>query len=150
MARGETVAELPTFKEAFKHRRCLVLVHGFYDSQDMGPYLQPWHFHLKGDALMCFAALWEPSAAANCFTIVSAPANDLMRRVIDRMPVILPQALWKPWMDSSTGQEDLQAMLKTLPSEQMEAWQVTRKVNTKGFDGPECIARLPEEQNELF
>ncbi len=59
MARGETVEKLPMFKDAFKYRRCLVLAHGFYDSEDMGGYRQPWHIHLPDDGLMCFAALWE-------------------------------------------------------------------------------------------
>src|SRR5687767_4739806 len=47
MARGETAAALPMFRDAFKHRRCLILAHGFYDSEDMGKYRQPWHIHLK-------------------------------------------------------------------------------------------------------
>jgi hypothetical protein len=49
MARSETVDEKSLFKNAFHHQRCLILAHGFYDSQDMGKYMQPWHFQLKGE-----------------------------------------------------------------------------------------------------
>ena len=149
MARGETVAKLPMFKDAFRHRRCLILAHGFYDSEDMGRYRQPWHLHLKDDELMCFAGLWESRPDADNFTIVSAPANRVVARVIDRMPVILPQALWRPWLLAGAKETELQPMLATFPPETMEAYPVTRKVNQKGFEGPECIARFEPEQGDL-
>lgn len=65
----------------------------------MGKYRQPWHLHLKDDGLMGFAGLWEERSDAENFTIVSAPANVVVARVIDRMPVILPQTLWRPWLN---------------------------------------------------
>ncbi|MDB6118394.1 MAG: hypothetical protein JWO08_2175 [Verrucomicrobiaceae bacterium] len=150
MARGETVAKLPMFRDGFKHRRCLILVHGFYDSEDMGKQgRQPWHLHLKDDGLMAFAGLWESRADADNFTIVSAPANSVVARVIDRMPVILPQELWRPWLQADSKAEDLQPMLVPFPSDRMEAYPVTRKVNQKGFDGPECILPIVPEQGDL-
>lgn len=151
MARSETVEEKALFKKAFAQQRCLILAHGFYDSQEMGGYMQPWHFQLKGGEGMVLAGMWQHHPAAECFTIMSAPANSLMRRVIDRMPVILAERHWEPWLDPDTPTESLKAMLETLPSERMECWPVTRKLLTKDFpDSPECIARLPEEQDELF
>jgi len=149
MARGETVERLPMFRDAFKHRRCLVLANGFYDSLDMGYYKQPWHIHLKTDETMAFAGLWEERAAEENFTIVSSPANKVVARVIDRMPVILPEALWKPWLDHSTTSEDLKAMLVPYPDDEMEAYPVTRLLNKKGFDGPECIVPVVPDQGEL-
>lgn len=150
MARGETVEKLPMFRDAFRHRRCLIIAHGFYDSVDMGGYRQPWHIHLKGDELMCFAGLWEsrPDAAHN-FTIVSAPANKVLARVIDRMPVILPEAAWKPWLDRATPAEALKAMLAPFPDDLMEAWPVTRQLNKRGFESPECIEPIVVAQGEL-
>lgn len=62
--RDETVAKLPTFKEGFRFRRCLILAHGFYDSENIGKWKQPWHIHLKDDELMCFARLWEKGLTA--------------------------------------------------------------------------------------
>ena len=149
MARGETVAELRMFKEAFKHRRCLVLAHGFYDSEDIGKYKQPWHLHLKDDGMMAFAALWEEMPDTENFTLVSAPANRVVSRVIDRMPVILPREHWRPWLEATTPQEVLVPMLQPYPADLMEAYPVTRKVNQPGFEGPECVERIVPEQGDL-
>ena len=149
MARGETVARLPMFKDAFRQRRCIILTHGFYDSEDLGRYRQPWHLHLKDDGLMGFAGLWEARASAENFTIVSAPANRVVARVIDRMPVILPQDLWRSWLLPSTREQDLQQMLTPFPYENMEAYPVTRSVNLRGFEGPECIEPVVVEQGDL-
>ena len=149
MARGETVARLPMFREAFRLRRCLIIAHGFYDSLDMGAFRQPWHIHLKGDGLMCLAGLWETRPDAASFAIVSTPANAVVARVIDRMPVILPRAAWKPWLEPQTAPEELQAMLTPFPSDLMEAWPVTRRVNQRGFESPECIEPVVPEQGEL-
>ena len=149
MARGETVAELRMFREAFRHRRCLIIAHGFYDSLDMGAFRQPWHIHLKGDGVMCFAGLWESRPDADNFTIVSSPANAVVSRVIDRMPVILPQAAWQPWLDAGTSVSDLQSMLTPYPAGLMEAWPVTRMVNQRGFESPQCIEPVVPEQGEL-
>jgi putative SOS response-associated peptidase YedK len=151
MARGETVEEKNLFKKAFTSNRCLILADGFYDSQDMGKYMQPWHFQMKDDEPMVMAGLWQTHPAAECFTIMSAPANELVRRVIDRMPVILQEDQREAWLDPDTPEEALKSLLSTLPAAQMESWPVTRKLLTKGFpDGPDCIARLSEEQDELF
>jgi putative SOS response-associated peptidase YedK len=151
MARGETVAKLPMFREAFKKQRCLILAHGFYDSEDLGKshHKQPWHMHLKTDEVMGFAGLWEQRGNEENFTIVSAPANSVVSRVIDRMPVILPEDLWVPWLDPEATQEELQAMLTPYPAEMMEAYPVTRRVNQKGFDGPECIEPIVPDQGDL-
>lgn len=149
MARGETVAALPTFRDAFRFRRCLVLVDGFYDSQDLGRYRQPWHFRLKNDAPMVLAGLWEQHPDGENFALISAPANRLMARVIDRMPVILAAEHFRPWLDPAAQPEKLLSLLTSLPSEQMEGWPVTRKLNQRGFESPECLTPIPLEQDEL-
>lgn len=137
MAHGETVAELRIFREAFRQRRCLIIALGFYDSLDMGAFRQPWHVHLKGDGVMCFAGLWESPPDTDSFTIVSAPTNPVVARVIDRMSVILPEESWKPWLDVGTSVSDLQSMLNPYPAEFMESWPVTRQVNL-------CVTKEPE------
>lgn len=151
MARGETVEKLPMFRDAFKHRRCLILAHGFYDSEDMGrkTAMQPWHLHLKGDGLMGFAGLWESRADAEKFTIVSTPANRVVGRVIDRMPAILPQHLWRAWTQTGADPEELKAMLLPYPDDLMEAYPVTRQVNQKGFEGAECVEPILPDQSDL-
>jgi putative SOS response-associated peptidase YedK len=149
MARGETVSDLRMFREPFRARRCLILAHGFYDSENLGKYKQPWHLHLKGDDLMCFAGLWESTPQGDNFTIVSAPANKVVARVIDRMPVIMPRKFWHAWMDPSATPPELMPMLQAFPAEEMEAYPVTRKVNQKGFEGPECIEPIVPAQGDL-
>jgi putative SOS response-associated peptidase YedK len=149
MARGETVSELPMFKEAFRVRRCLIIAHGFYDSLDMGAFRQPWHFHLKGDGMMCFAGLWRSLHTANDFTILSAPANKLVLRVIDRMPVILESENWHEWLNPDASEPALKAMLRPDEADKMESWPVTRNVNKRGFDGPECVEPVVPDQSEL-
>ena len=78
---------------------------------------------------------------------MTQPANELIRPVIDRMPVILPECSWQRWLEPEATREVLEPLLATRPSEEMEGWPVTRKVNRRGFEGPECIARLPEQQD---
>ncbi len=149
MARGETVAELRMFREGFRRQRCLIMAHGFYDSLDMGAHRQPWHIHLKGDELMGFAGIWETNPQGDAFAIISAPANAVVARVIDRMPVILPKEVWRAWLSPEAKVPDLQSMLSPFPADQMEAWPVTRKVNQRGYDAPDCVEPIIPEQDEL-
>jgi len=103
MARSETAAEKDMWREPIQHRRCLVLVHGFYDNElIMKKVNQLWFFQRKGEALMVMAALWEESSDAENFAIMSCEPNTVVRRVIDRMPVILPSGAWQPWLDSQS------------------------------------------------
>ncbi|TLD69826.1 SOS response-associated peptidase [Phragmitibacter flavus] len=145
MARGETVEKLPTFRSSFQSRRCLVAVHGFYDSLDMGAFRQPWHIHLRGDGLMCFAALWEGDA----FTIVSTPANRVVARVIDRMPAILKPDEWRAWLEPDATESDLKAMLRPCDDGEMEAYPVTRQVNRPGYESPDAIEPVIPDQGEF-
>jgi putative SOS response-associated peptidase YedK len=137
------------FRENFRSQRCLILAHGFYDSLDMGAYRQPWHIHLKGDDLMAFAGVYESGAHGEAFAIISAPANAVVARVIDRMPVILPQDTWRRWLAAETNAPALKALLTPYPAELMEAWPVTRKVNQRGYDVPDCIDPVIPDQGEL-
>jgi putative SOS response-associated peptidase YedK len=102
-ARSETVAEKPAYREAFRRRRCLVPADGFYEWQKVTGGRQPWHFvvidpdHVGdgggGDGPMTFAGLWEswkgPAGEVTSFTIIVTDANELVRPVHDRMPVIV-------------------------------------------------------------
>ena len=98
---------------------------------------------------MCFAGLWDPSHGENHFTIISAPANTVVARVIDRMPVILPPESWQTWLDPKSTREDLKPLLVTYPAEDMEAWRVTPKVNARGTESAEFMEPLAEYQRDL-
>jgi hypothetical protein len=76
-------------------------------------------------------------------------ANTLVLRVIDRMPVILPRENWREWLNHDAAEDSLKAMLKPYDSNQMESWPVTRNINKRGFEGPECVEPVVPEQGEL-
>ena len=149
MARGENIEKLKTFKESFQHRRCLVLANGFYDSEDIGSYLQPWHIHRRDDETMAFAGISEERADGKNFCLASATSNRVVARVIDRMPVILDPHQWEAWLDPGTLVDRLKSMLVPYRDEPMEAYPVTRLLNKPGFDGPECIERVEPAQGDL-
>ncbi|MFO0898004.1 MAG: SOS response-associated peptidase [Pirellulales bacterium] len=92
-ARAETVATKPAFRQAYKRRRCLILADGFYEWQKQGKTKQPYFIHRPDDQPFAFAGLWEwwkgnVLEIASC-TIITTEANELMRPLHDRMPVIL-------------------------------------------------------------
>ncbi len=147
-ARAETVATKPAFRRAVKERRCLVLADGFYEWQKQERGKQPFHIRLRDGHPFAFAGLWERWAPQDgqpidSCTIITTVANELVRPLHVRMPVILPPADHEAWLDPS-GQdlERLQALLRPYPSEAMEAYPVSPRVNNPGDDTPECMQPL--------
>ena len=99
---------------------------------------------------MALAALWDGRPPGPCaFTLVSAPANAVVARVIHRMPVILPPGVWRAWRDDRPEAGPLLPMPRSFPAGQMEAWPVTRRVNQRGYEAPDCITPVIPEQGEL-
>jgi putative SOS response-associated peptidase YedK len=153
-ARAETLIEKPSFRNAFKYRRCLILADGFFEWQaheDRGKaYKTPMYIRLKSGAPFAFAGLWEHwhapdgSEILSCAIITTEP-NDFMKTIHNRMPVILPNESYTQWLDA--GIKDpagLQGLLTAYPAEQMMAFPVSRKVNDPAFDTPECIRPADE------
>ncbi len=104
-ARAETVAEKPTFRAAFRHRRCLVPADGFYEWQATGGRKQPWRVVRRDRAPFAFAGLWElwegtgEGSALETFSIVTTEANATLRNIHSRMPVMLfEEAQFKTWL----------------------------------------------------
>ena len=146
MSRSETAAEKDMWREPLMKRRCLVAVHGFYDNElIMKGVNQPWYFQRKQAGLMVMAALWEEAPDAENFAIMSCEPNAVVRRVIDRMPVILPPEAWSLWLDEKTTYAQISALLIPSPADDMERWQVSREVN-RGLDSPESIKPIRETQ----
>ena len=144
-ARAETVAEKPSFRSAFKRRRCLIVADGFYEWQKAGDGAkQPYHFRMKDSSSFAFAGLWETWDAygeqiRSC-TIVTTDANDLMREIHHRMPVILPAENYAAWLDPGFGgKEALLDLLRPYPSEEMEAYPVSRRVNRPANNEPSVV-----------
>ena len=145
-ARGETVAEKPSFRAAFKRRRCLILADGFYEWKKEGGEKQPYYVTKTDEQPFCMAGLWETwknketdETVESC-TIITTSANDFMSPLHDRMPVILGRQQLECWLDSDFKNRDiLQQMLVPCASDQLQTWPVATIVNKPANDQPECI-----------
>jgi putative SOS response-associated peptidase YedK len=146
-ARGETLAEKPSFRGSYKYKRCLVLADGFYEwkSQPGTKVKVPHFIHMKNRQPFAFAGLWDVwsspdgSQIRSC-TIVTIEPNELMAPIHNRMPVILPPDAYAQWIDSAVRTpESLQALIKPYPAEEMAAYPVSTLVNSPKNDRPECV-----------
>ncbi|ACC81930.1 SOS response-associated peptidase [Nostoc punctiforme] len=150
-ARAETVAEKPSFRSAFKHRRCLVLADGFYEWQRQQGKKQPFYFRLEDGQPFGFAGLWEKwCSPANgeiiSCTILTTAANELLQPIHDRMPVILEPKDYDLWLDSQVQTpQTLQQLLRPYPAPAMISYPVSTLVNNSRHNSPECIIPLSEE-----
>jgi putative SOS response-associated peptidase YedK len=145
-ARAETMASKPAFRNAFKHRRCLVPADGFYEWQVIpdSKIKQPWFIVLEDRQPMAFAGLWEKWRSpegddVESYSIIVTDANELTRPIHDRMPVILAPENWGAWFETEAKDaECLQNLLKPYPPEGMKAWPVNTTVNSPRNDSVEC------------
>ncbi|MDQ3713073.1 MAG: SOS response-associated peptidase [Acidobacteriota bacterium] len=146
-ARAETLTEKPSFREAYKSRRCIVPATGFYEWQraEKGAK-QPFYFYLTNKEVFGFAGLWEEwldkesGESLETCTIITTEANDVLKPVHDRMPVILKAGDYDEWLDpkeSDTGK--LQKLLAPYPPDEMNSHAVSRAVNSPTLDSPELI-----------
>jgi putative SOS response-associated peptidase YedK len=147
-ARAETVAEKPAFRGLLKKRRCLIPADGFYEWQKLDKIKQPVHIVLKNHEPFGFAGLWEHwkspdgEEVLSC-TIITTEANDLLKAVHDRMPVILTRDVESVWLDPKIQEtEKLLPLLKQYPAEEMGYYPVSRQVNSPAVDNPSNIEPL--------
>lgn len=153
-ARGETVAEKPAFRDSLARRRCLVLADGFYEWKAQGRKKLPTYFHRKDGAAFAFAGLWaswgQGDEALETVTIVTAPANELVAAVHDRMPVIVAPADYRRWLaERPIEGAAIEDVLVHPDYRDFESFAVAPLVNSVANDGPELIARAPA-QTGLF
>lgn len=146
-ARAETVASKPAFRAAFRQRRCLIPADGFYEWQTSPHGKQPYHFRLREEDLFAFAGLWErwqgeEGKVIESYTIIVTTANEVVRPVHDRMPVILDAADYAIWLAAEVDVGTLQALLKPYPGERMTAYPVSKRVNNGRYDDSECIVPM--------
>jgi putative SOS response-associated peptidase YedK len=145
-ARAETVSEKPAFRAAFAHRHCLILADGFYEWQrtegKKGKSI-PFYFHLKDRRPFAFAGLWESwqsrsgETVCSC-TIITCSANDFVKEVHDRMPVILTGDRRWAWLSLEHPGEN-HALLTPFPAGEMAAYPVSTLVNSPSIDTQACI-----------
>ena len=144
-AKAETVAEKPSFRSAFKKRRCLVVATGFYEWQVQGRTKQPLWIGLQSKRPFAFAGLWEHWKPAEeepleTCTIITTEPNELMRPIHNRMPVILAPMSYDQWLDPTFQHiEPLKALLRPYLSEELTAYPVSTFVNNPRHDAPQCL-----------
>jgi putative SOS response-associated peptidase YedK len=162
-ARSETVLEKPSFRNAFKLRRCLVIADGWYEWSYVGRTKVPWRIcRTRGQGVVCFAGLyetWTPpeirtasetyGIARQTFTILTTEANQTLSRLHDRMPVVLDRSSWAEWLDPMTRVDKAQALLLPADEADFHAYQVTPKVGRSDFDNPLAHAPLPDLELDL-
>jgi putative SOS response-associated peptidase YedK len=151
-ARSETAAEKPSFRTAFRRRRCLVLADGFYEWQKVDGTKQPVYVSLQDREAFAFAGLWdrwddpENGVVESC-TVLTVEPNELLRPIHSRMPVILNPSDYSLWLDREVNEpERLQALLCPYPSGRMQAYAVSRYVNSPRNEGPACIVPAGEAE----
>ncbi|SVC22826.1 uncharacterized protein METZ01_LOCUS275680 [marine metagenome] len=144
-ARSETASEKPSFRSAFRKRRCLILADGFYEWRKVSTGKQPVRIQMKGGSPFAFAGLWESwrnreGGEVHSCTILTMSANSFMKNIHDRMPLILQKNNESKWLDSSsTDPEEIKEMIQEFPNDYLESWDVSKLVNIPTNNNPECI-----------
>jgi putative SOS response-associated peptidase YedK len=135
-ARAETVAEKPSYRRPLRRQRCLVPATGFFEWQQTQNGKQPYYFHLRDEDLFAFAGLFDTwrdpqGRPLETYTIITIAANELLAPIHERMPVILPRDAEALWLDPEIEDAELlTALLRPYPAEAMEAYPVSRRVNS--------------------
>ena len=151
-ARAETLSTSPLFRDAFRKRRCLVPVDGFYEWLREGSTKRPMRIFDPSDGPLALAGLWsgrkneETGEWLRTFTIVTSRPNGFMASIHDRMPVVVTPDAWAVWLDPSprdpAAMGELAALLEPRDDLSLDAYEVPTLVNNVRNDGPELIARF--------
>jgi len=143
--RAESVLTRPAYRDALHRRRCLVVADGFYEWRRDGATKVPYFLRLRAQHPFGLAALWERwrgrdgRTLETCAILTCAP-NALVAPIHERMPVILPRAAYARWLDPSVDDpRALVPLLGPLPADDLEAWPVSRLVNTASNDSPALV-----------
>ncbi len=155
-ARSETAAEKPSFRASFKYRRCLIPASGFYEWKKTDNGKVPQYIYLQDEPVFSFAGLWsvwtDPEGGELwTATILTTDANDKMKSLHDRMPVILPRESRKLWLDKEADPAALQSLMKPYDKGTIEYYPVSKAVNKPANDNPTLIERDdPPQQQSLL
>lgn len=132
-ARSEDASEKPAFRDSFKSKRCLIPADGFYEwtkAEDGGK--DPWFIHLSDQQPFSFAGLWayNPALDITSCTILTAAAQEPMKQLHDRQPIILDPAVYDAWLDPDTSVPEAKELLEHDRDGELEFYRVGREVNT--------------------
>jgi putative SOS response-associated peptidase YedK len=150
-ARAETLAEKPSFREAFAERRCLVLADGFYDWKETPTGKQPYRIEREDREPFALAGLWEPSPTgvdteSATFTVVTTEPNEVVEQVHHRMPVMLAPDEENRWL-GERDTDELSALLEPHPADELRAYPVSSGLNDPGNDSPDLVEEVPAEED---
>jgi putative SOS response-associated peptidase YedK len=149
-AKAETAATLPTYREPFRHKRCLVPANGFYEPDKLhyekAPF--PWHyFQFTDQRLFAFAGIYDIWTDKNSgreiasYSIITTEPNEIVGTVHPRMPVILHPDDEETWLNPDITEPDaLQPLLRPYePSQELETWRVGDSARNPRNEGPELL-----------
>jgi putative SOS response-associated peptidase YedK len=143
-ARAETVATKPTFRQAFRTKRCLVVADGFYEWKRAGKSRVPYRIAFKSGEPFAFAGIWstvhDPSGQPyTTFAILTTEANERVAQVHNRMPVILHARDEAHWLNQRFALEAAQALLIPFPADLLTVYEVSPKVNSPAHNTPDLL-----------
>lgn len=155
-ARAETLREKPAFRNAYRYRRCIVPVSGFYEWKKTGRTKQPYFVRAADNLPMGLAGLWEvwrspDGSELHTCTIITTDANATIQPLHDRMAVVLPPDAYALWLSPDAKPSELDALLKPAPDDLLIAYPVSTRVNNPVNDDPSLIEPIaPIEEMRLF
>lgn len=147
-ARSEDLLKRDSFKHAFLHRRCVLIVDGYYEWQTTSDGGNPYHFHFAKHTFICLAGIWssyllpDGTKSYTCAVLTTNP-NPIAKQVHRRMPVILTPESEKLWLTTPASEPDkLQSLLIPYPYSDLKMTPVSKLVNHTAYDVPECISSI--------
>lgn len=139
----EGIEGKPAYRGPFKNKRCLIPADGFFEWMKTEGGKQPYLIHLASGEPFCFAGLWEhwerDGQVVESCTIITCEPNELMARMYDRMPVILPPKQYDLWMEPTTPLDQLKAVLGPFPADALLAVPVSKAINSPQNNRPELL-----------
>jgi putative SOS response-associated peptidase YedK len=146
-ARAETIATSAVYRGPFKSRRCLVPANGFYEWRKLGQGKQPYCIQLHGGELFAFAGLYDiwrdkDGRELYTYTIITTTPNDLVAPIHNRMPAILRREDEDTWLDPAASPEQLMGLLGAYQADEMEAYPVSKALNSPANDTPELAQSI--------
>lgn len=147
-ARAESAARKPAFRLAFKFRRCLVPVSGFYEWAGKPPDKQPYYIHLASHDPIGLAGLWEywklpDGGELHTFVILTTWANSLLEPVHERMPVIIPPEAYGLWLNPARSPDQLTPLLQPYNASEMSLYPVSKRVGNQRNDDESLLVPAP-------
>ena len=149
-ARAESLSEKPAFRRSLESRRCVVPADSFYEWRKETKPRLPVRFLVRDREPFLLAGLWDnwrkpDGTTLKTFTIVTTEANDLVRRLHDRMPVILNSEAAAEWLDTrELPARTVSELLRPYPAVEMVSYPISSRINSTAFDDLACIEPAPE------